>query len=139
MLSVARQALARARTWLPAQPVSVRGCSTSADATIVPRVRRSVLFVPAKAKTLRKAGQGLGSDVLLLDLEDAVAVSEKDTARKELRDALQDTSHSWGGAEIVVRVNALDTPYVCVAQSDYRNSDGRLFTRADGADMTLQH
>jgi citrate lyase beta subunit len=73
-------------------------------------VRRSVLFVPAKEKMLRKAQAGFGADVVILDLEDAVSESDKDSARATLKAVLAEGISVWGGAEVVVRVNGLDTP-----------------------------
>ncbi len=75
-------------------------------------VRRSVLFVPAKEKMLRKAQAGFGADAIILDLEDAVAASEKDNARIILKSVLKENQSNWGGAEVIVRANGLETPYV---------------------------
>lgn len=72
-------------------------------------LRRSVLFVPGRERMLAKAAAGLGADVLLLDLEDAVRPEDKDSARSAVQQALIETEGDWGGAEVVVRVNGLDT------------------------------
>jgi malyl-CoA/(S)-citramalyl-CoA lyase len=53
-----------------------------------------------------KAARG-AADVIFLDLEDAVAPSEKDRARGIVVTALNDID--WGRKTIAVRVNALDT------------------------------
>ncbi|MGC4001361.1 MAG: CoA ester lyase [Anaeromyxobacter sp.] len=73
------------------------------------RPRRSALYVPgANARALEKA-RGLAADVLLLDLEDAVAPSAKETARAQVVAAL--AAGGFGRREKVVRVNGLDTPW----------------------------
>ena len=73
------------------------------------RPRRSALYMPgANARALEKA-RGLDADCLLLDLEDAVAPDAKETAREQICAALQEGG--YGARELVVRVNALDTPW----------------------------
>jgi malyl-CoA/(S)-citramalyl-CoA lyase len=51
----------------------------------------------------------LGADVVFLDLEDAVAVDEKERARRNVIEALLDLD--WSGCTVSVRINALDTPW----------------------------
>ena len=73
------------------------------------RPRRSALYMPgANARALEKA-RSLDADCLLLDLEDAVAPDAKDQARAQICDALQ--QGGYGARELVVRINALDTPW----------------------------
>ncbi|WP_245588570.1 HpcH/HpaI aldolase/citrate lyase family protein, partial [Deinococcus pimensis] len=70
--------------------------------------RRSVLFVPGDhARALEKA-RALPADVLILDLEDAVAPEHKATAREAVREAL---SRGFPSHEVAVRINALSTPW----------------------------
>lgn len=76
---------------------------------IEPRPRRSMLYVPASnAKALDKAAS-LPCDGVILDLEDAVAPEMKDSARAAALDAVR--SKRFGDREVVVRVNARDTPW----------------------------
>jgi citrate lyase subunit beta / citryl-CoA lyase len=71
--------------------------------------RRSVLFMPgSNARALEKA-RTLPADVLVLDLEDAVAPEMKIAARAQVASAIR--AGGYGHREIVVRVNALDTPW----------------------------
>jgi citrate lyase subunit beta/citryl-CoA lyase len=71
--------------------------------------RRSALYVPASnARALEKA-RGLACDVLILDLEDAVAPEAKVVARAQALGAVQ--SGGFQAGEIVVRVNGLDTEW----------------------------
>ncbi|MFC7203653.1 HpcH/HpaI aldolase/citrate lyase family protein [Haloferax namakaokahaiae] len=66
--------------------------------------RRSVLFSPGdRPKLLRKAG-GAGADVLVFDLEDAVAPERKAEAREAVNEVLVDPSFD-PDAEVTVRVN----------------------------------
>ena len=71
---------------------------------------RSVLFVPGKEKLVHKAKAGTGADVVILDLEDSVGVEDKEEAREVVGQALRDSEATWGGSQVVVRVNGLDTP-----------------------------
>ncbi len=77
----------------------------------VPPVRplRSVLYVPAdKERALEKIAS-LPADAFILDLEDAVAPSAKDRARRQALAALE---RPLGGGRVrALRVNGLDTPW----------------------------
>jgi citrate lyase subunit beta/citryl-CoA lyase len=69
---------------------------------------RSFLFAPGNhARRVAKAFT-LGADVVILDLEDSVAVSDKPAARKPVAAALSDASRPGRG---YVRVNAMGTPF----------------------------
>src|SRR5579872_3179976 len=71
------------------------------------RPRRSVLYMPgSNARALEKARE-LPADGLILDLEDAVAPDAKAQARELIVKALCDGG--FGGREVLVRINALDT------------------------------
>lgn len=73
------------------------------------RLRRSMLFLSAQKSSHIKDPTVYGADSLMLDLEDAVAVNEKDAARFSLYHAM--TSIDYGKTEMIVRINGLDTPY----------------------------
>ncbi|MEP4484822.1 MAG: CoA ester lyase [Halioglobus sp.] len=73
------------------------------------RPRRSCLYMPgANTRALEKA-RTLPADVLILDLEDAVAPDAKDAARATIASALQE--RAYGEREIIVRANARDTAW----------------------------
>jgi citrate lyase subunit beta/citryl-CoA lyase len=73
------------------------------------RPRRSVLYMPgSNARALEKA-QSLPADALILDLEDAVAPDAKEIARQQVCSAVK--AKGFGRREIVVRINALSTPW----------------------------
>ncbi|MFZ4808809.1 MAG: HpcH/HpaI aldolase/citrate lyase family protein [Hyphomicrobiaceae bacterium] len=74
------------------------------------RPRRSALYMPgSNARALEKA-KALAADVIIMDLEDAVAPEMKDTARAQI--AAMVASGGYGKREIVIRTNGLDTPWV---------------------------
>ena len=71
--------------------------------------RRSALYMPgANSRAMDKAKK-LDCDVVIFDLEDAVAVAAKATARKQVVEQIQ--AGGYGRRELVVRVNGLDTPW----------------------------
>lgn len=74
------------------------------------RRQRSQLAVPASnPRFIEKAAQS-AADVIFLDLEDAVAPSEKVAARANAIAALNDID--WGDKTLQVRINGLDTEYM---------------------------
>ncbi|MEM9060653.1 MAG: CoA ester lyase [Pseudomonadota bacterium] len=73
------------------------------------RPRRSALYMPgSKPRALEKA-RTLAADALILDLEDAVVPAEKPAARGSVTEALAEGG--YGGRELAVRINGLDTPW----------------------------
>jgi hypothetical protein len=75
-----------------------------------PRLHRSELAVPGSNPSLfEKAAKG-GADIIFLDLEDAVAPDDKEEARKNIVQALNDMD--WGTKTMMVRINGLDTHYM---------------------------
>ena len=72
-------------------------------------MRRSMLFLPGNTPNIIVNGEILGADALILDLEDAVAPTEKDAARILVRNAIG--RMGFGRCEVIVRINALDTPF----------------------------
>ena len=73
------------------------------------RPRRSLLYIPGNSPGMLQNCSIYGSDGVLLDLEDAISISEKDSARKLVKHAL--LSLDFGEVERVVRVNGRDTPF----------------------------
>ncbi|MCW2308466.1 HpcH/HpaI aldolase/citrate lyase family protein [Rhodobium gokarnense] len=70
---------------------------------------RSLLFVPGDSPKKMDKALGSGADVLLLDLEDSVALSAKEEARKTVAEFLTAHRGDDGRPLLYVRVNALDT------------------------------
>lgn len=76
------------------------------------RLQRSELAVPASNPTMiDKAADG-PADYVFLDLEDAVAPPEKEQARKNAIQALNDIDWAARGKTVSVRINGLDTHYM---------------------------
>jgi citrate lyase subunit beta / citryl-CoA lyase len=64
------------------------------------------LFVPGSSAKMLEKARGLRCDVVVLDLEDAVAPEAKQAARAQVCAALG----NYGGRETVVRINPLSSP-----------------------------
>ena len=85
-----------------------------ADPEPEPRGFRSLLFAPGNnARFIPKVFHS-GADVVILDLEDAVAVAEKDSARHDVVAALQHEGRVAAAAHCLgyMRVNAADL--ICI-------------------------
>ena len=73
------------------------------------RPRRSCLYMPgANPRALEKA-RSLTADMLILDLEDAVAPDAKSEARQVISDVVKE--RAYGTREGVIRINGLDTQW----------------------------
>ncbi len=74
------------------------------------RLNRSELAVPGSQPQLFEKAAQSEVDVIFLDLEDAVAPDDKQTARKNIIAALNDIE--WNNSSLSVRINGLDTHYM---------------------------
>jgi citrate lyase subunit beta / citryl-CoA lyase len=98
------------------------------------RPRRSALFMPASnARALEKA-RGLAADVIVMDLEDAVAPDMKDTGRDQAVEAVR--GGGYGARELVIRANGAGTPW---HEKDVRaiatsGADAILLAKVESAD-----
>ncbi len=93
---------------------------------MIHRRRRTALYMPASnARAIAKA-RDLACDVVILDLEDAVAPDEKARAREQV--VAEVRSGGFGDRELVVRINGLDTPW---------GADDAAAVGAIGADAVL--
>ncbi len=72
-------------------------------------MRRNMLFLPGNNAGMLGNGDMLGADSIILDLEDAVAPDDKDSARILVRNALKYMNYK--GCEIIIRINDLGTDY----------------------------
>ena len=68
---------------------------------------RSALFVPGNREDRIKKAPRFGADALILDLEDAVALPEKERARGTVRRMVEELGSA--GQTIFVRVNDFET------------------------------
>ena len=71
------------------------------------RLRRSMMFVPGNNPGMIKDAGIFGADCIMFDLEDSVAMTEKDAARFLVYNAL--TTLDYGKTEIVVSINDLSS------------------------------
>lgn len=74
------------------------------------RLSRSQLAVPGSSARFIEKAASSDADVVLLDLEDAVAVGDKAAARQLVIAALNDLD--WGERTVCVRINSLDSPFM---------------------------
>ncbi|MBA7503465.1 Citrate lyase subunit beta [subsurface metagenome] len=94
-------------------------------------VLRSMLFVPGNSMRLITKAATLAADAIILDLEDAVPLPDKGTARIMVRDSIK--AIKSGVSALFVRVNALitnltseDLRFVCV-----EGLDGIMLAKAE--------
>ncbi len=73
------------------------------------KLRRSMLFMPGANSAMLSTAYVFRPDSIMFDLEDAVALREKDAARILVFHALQHPVYR--DIETVVRINPLDTPF----------------------------
>ena len=73
------------------------------------RPRRSALYMPASNLRAIEKARSLPCDVVILDLEDAVTPDMKGEARENAVAAVR--AGGFGTREVVIRVNALGTPW----------------------------
>jgi citrate lyase subunit beta/citryl-CoA lyase len=72
-------------------------------------LRRTMLFIPGNNPGMLQNAGILGADSIILDLEDAVSLDEKDSARILVRNAIKNID--FYESELVVRINPMSTPY----------------------------
>lgn len=70
------------------------------------RLRRTMMFVPGANVAMLRDATLYGADSLMFDLEDAVSLKEKDSARMLVHFALK--TFDYSSVETVVRINGLD-------------------------------
>lgn len=73
------------------------------------KLRRTMMYVPGNNPAMLVDAGVYGADSLMFDLEDSVAISEKDSARLLVYQMVKNMD--YGGVEIVVRINSLDSVY----------------------------
>lgn len=97
------------------------------------RPRRSMLYMPGSNPRALEKARSLKADALILDLEDAVSPDAKADARAGVAAAVK--AGGYGGREVIVRVNGLDTPwgFADIAAIAPLNPDGILLPKVDSA------
>ena len=76
------------------------------------RVQRSELAVPGSNPKMFEKALNSDVDFVFLDLEDAVAPDDKEVARKNVIEALNDLDWQGNGKTVSVRINSIDTHYM---------------------------
>ncbi|WP_407727565.1 HpcH/HpaI aldolase/citrate lyase family protein (plasmid) [Rhodococcoides fascians] len=99
------------------------------------RPRRSALYVPGENERAMDKAANLPADVLIFDLEDSVGVDRKDDARTQVCRRID--SGLYAPREIVVRVNAIDTPWHerDVTAATKSGADAILVPKIESADQ----
>ena len=69
---------------------------------------RTLLFIPGNNPGMLQNSEILGADGLIIDLEDAVALAEKDAARQLVKEYVNSFKPS---RDVFIRINPLDSPY----------------------------
>jgi malyl-CoA/(S)-citramalyl-CoA lyase len=75
-----------------------------------PRLHRCELAVPGSNTALFEKAAKSAADVIFLDVEDAVAPDDKEQARRNIIQGLNEVH--WGTKTMMVRINGLDTHYM---------------------------
>lgn len=70
------------------------------------RLRRTMMFVPGANAAMLRDAPLYGADSIMFDLEDAVSLKEKDSARTLVHFALK--TFDYSNVETVVRINSLE-------------------------------
>jgi citrate lyase subunit beta / citryl-CoA lyase len=99
---------------------------------------RSLLFVPGDSPKKLEKGMNSGADVLLIDLEDSVALDSKDEARRITAAFLSEQGKDTERPRLFVRVNGLTTGLIDADLDGVMRSapDGIVLPKAvGGADV----
>ena len=75
-----------------------------------PRLHRSELAVPGSNPGMFEKAARSAADIVFLDLEDAVAPDDKEQARRNIIQGLNEVD--WGAKTMMIRINGLDTHYM---------------------------
>lgn len=88
------------------------------------RIRRAMLFMPGDSYKKIEKGTTLGVDAIIMDLEDGVAFTQKEEARRVIRE--ETPALDFGRSEKLIRINPVDSG---LEVDDLR---GTLAARPDG-------
>ncbi|QPC82605.1 CoA ester lyase [Phototrophicus methaneseepsis] len=71
--------------------------------TIAKRIRRALLFMPGDSRRKIEKGAEMSVDSIIMDLEDAIALNQKEAARQNVAAALREVD--FKNSEALVRIN----------------------------------
>ena len=112
--------------------------SHTVTAQVTPRLHRSELAVPGSNPRFVEKAAGSAADVILFDLEDAVAPDATELARSQVCEAVR--AGGYGMRELIIRVNELSTPwgYEDVAAAARSGADAILLPKVESANAIRQ-
>ncbi len=71
-------------------------------------MRRAMMFMPGNNPAMLQNAGIYGADTVIFDMEDSVAISEKDSARRLVHNAIKRLKYP---CEVAIRINHIQTPY----------------------------
>jgi citrate lyase subunit beta/citryl-CoA lyase len=97
---------------------------------------RTLLFAPGNRPDRTQKAIGLDADAVVIDLEDAVPIAEKESSRAKVREVLD----THPGKRMYVRINALTTPYARddLAAIGSKNLWGIMLPKVESPDDILE-
>lgn len=104
----------------------------SAVSEVKTKMRRTMLYLPGNNPSMLVRGHLFGPDGIIMDMEDAVPLSQKDAARIMISRFLK--RGDFGSVEVTVRINGADTPFWkkdLEAVIPYKRLDGIRLPKAD--------
>lgn len=98
-------------------------------------LRRSLLFMPGDSMRKMEKATTLGADSIIADLEDAVAISQKQVARETVAACF--ARLDFGGSERLIRINPVSTPLweEDLAQTIAPRPDGYVLPKVESAEQ----
>jgi len=102
------------------------------------RPRRTLLFMPGDSLRKIEKGTGLAVDSIIMDLEDGVAFSQKEAARKTIVEAIK--TFNFGNRETLVRLNTADSELIAqdIAETLPAAPDGYVIPKVESLDHLQQ-
>lgn len=101
------------------------------------KLRRTMLFMPGNNPGMLQTADTFGADSVIFDLEDAVALTEKDAARILVTEAMR--TMNYGETEVVIRINPLSSPFAMtdIDKMARLKPDAILLPKATPEDMEI--
>ncbi|WP_297595948.1 aldolase/citrate lyase family protein [uncultured Cetobacterium sp.] len=101
------------------------------------KLRRTMLFMPGNNPGMLQTADTFGADSVIFDLEDAVALTEKDAARILVAEAMK--TMTYGETEVVIRINPLSSPFAMmdIDKMARLKPDAILLPKATPEDMVI--
>lgn len=103
------------------------------------RIRRTLLFMPGDSRHKIEKGAGMNVDSIIMDLEDAVALNNKDAARQSVASALREVD--FGRSERLVRTNMIIPGWIYtqdIEMTVHAKPDGYVLPKIESAEQ-IQH